>query len=85
VSSTNEELEVSAQHWEKLADDEERWAHYEEVELKERHGKVHEVHRHKARVYRDAAKANRLQIETGRPHCVCCLKPMGDAPPYWRR
>lgn len=26
--------------------------------------------------YRATAKAIRLEIKTGKPHCACCLKPM---------
>jgi hypothetical protein len=38
--------------------------------------------RARATSYRAAAKALRLEMSTGEPHCTCCLKPTGGC---WRR
>lgn len=74
---------MSAEHWESLAEGEERMiAHY--AALGNPHGST-DSYAHRAKTYRDAAKALRLQESTGKPHCVCCLKPMGHEKPYWKR
>lgn len=63
----------AASHWEDLASQADRMADWEETQL----GWAPGANRHKAKTYRDAAKALRLEAETGIAYCVCCLKPVG--------
>lgn len=58
------ELLDSAAHWDGLAQDQERAAAYY------RHGDTSAFH-HRAETYRQAARALRLQVETGLAHCTC--------------
>ena len=62
--------------WASLAADADRMAIYEESQ-----GRFGGVHRNKAEAYRRAEAALELETSTGKPHCVCCLKPLcGRAP-----
>jgi hypothetical protein len=60
----------SADHWNQLADDELRWAEYEEGR-----GHYGGVHRNRAEMFRKTARSLELQVETGKPHCTVCLGP----------
>jgi hypothetical protein len=60
----------SADHWNKLADDELRWASYEEGR-----GHYGGVHRNRAEMFRKTARSLQLEIETGKPHCTVCVGP----------
>lgn len=72
---------ASAEHWEGLAAEADRMGDWEEQQL----GWPPGANRHKARSYRDAAQACRLEARTGVPHCACCLKPTSHQQPYWKR
>jgi hypothetical protein len=60
----------SAAHWNKLADDELRWASYEEGR-----GHYGGVHRNRAEMFRKTADSIELEIKTGKTHCTVCLGP----------
>ena len=34
---------------------------------------------------RRVAKSFQMEIDTGMPHCACCLKPICAEKPYWKR
>lgn len=36
-------------------------------------------------LYERAAEAERMEAQDGVARCVCCLKPIGDHAPYWKR
>lgn len=63
-------LKESMDHWNMLADDELRWAEYEEGR-----GHYGGVHRNRAETFRKTALSLELEIKTGRPHCTVCLGP----------
>ena len=66
--SAKDRLEEAAKGWDELAASKLEWAAYLEGR-----GEYGGVHRNQAETYQKAAKALRLQIETGEPHCVCHL------------
>lgn len=66
----SETLEDHAKEWEALAESAERLASYYESR-----GEYGGVARNKADTYRRTATALRLEITTGKHHCVCCLSP----------
>ena len=66
--STEDTVDESIAHWDKLAHEAEEWAKYEESR-REYSG----VSLNKAKMYRDTAEALRKEKATGHPHCVCCL------------
>lgn len=75
----NDDALEAAQHWEALADIAEDMARHE-VAMGIHVGPVESTPVfHKARTYRNTAKSLRLGVETGLPHCACCLKPMAAA------
>lgn len=55
------ELEQHAKEWEQLASEQENT----------------EPGRNRANTYRLTAESFRMEIKTGKAHCVCCLKPFG--------
>lgn len=61
---------VSIRHWRELAEEMTKMAIYEE-----RMGRVGVGYRNKAATCEQTARALELEVETGKPHCVCCLKP----------
>lgn len=61
--------ELSAQHWEKLANEE------ADRRTWDKHC-VQSASQAREALYRRTAEAIRLRIKTGKPHCACCLKPM---------
>ncbi len=65
-------LQESIAHWVALAVEAEEFASYEEAM-----GWSGASYRNKAELYRRTARALRMEMETGRPHCACCLKPQG--------
>lgn len=70
----------SAEHWERLAAEADRMAVWETE-----HGRHPGAYPAKAQTYRDAARASRLEADTGLSHCCCCFKPVGGGEPYWKR
>jgi len=60
----------AAAHWERLAEEADRFGEYEAVAVGS--GSAWFA---KAKTYRDAAKALRMEAETGVWHCSCCLSP----------
>jgi len=76
-----DELEASALHWEKLADAEiekEAW----DIKVGVFSGEGHSPYQSRAETYRRAAKALRIQKETGVAVCACCFKPFGQRTPH---
>lgn len=71
---------MSAAQWALLAEEAERMAEWEES-----HGRYGGVYRNKAATYRRAVEANALEDQTGKPHCVCCLKPTSAHADFWKR
>jgi hypothetical protein len=71
---------VSGSQWAALAEEAERMAEWEES-----HGRYGGVYRNKAATYRRAVEANVLEEQTGKAHCVCCLKPRGSQGDYWKQ
>lgn len=63
--------ELSARHWERLAEEAEGRAAYLEAR-----GEYGGVQRTQAANYRASAKATRLSAEHGEPYCSCHLEPM---------
>jgi len=61
--------EEMAAHWDRLAD-----TVLAKKALDSAHGSV-AAHDAKIRTYRRTAESIRLEIATGRAHCVCCLSP----------
>lgn len=66
--------------WTKLADDAERWVAFVEerraagVEMMD----APDVLRCQAETYRRVVRSYDLELATGKPHCACCLKPLGE-------
>lgn len=61
--------ESSIQHWLSLAAEADSAGAYEEGR-----GSSGAAYRAKAETYRRTAESLRLEVATGKPHCVCCLK-----------
>lgn len=72
---TTEEKLASANHWDALADSEDRQADWEDS-LGQPYGCTN-TFRNRSNLYRKTAKVIRLEVETGKPHCMYCL---GDHP-----
>ena len=73
-SGTANTLESVASQWDLLAaeaDEQAKW------DSSQGFGDI-SAYWHKAKMYRDSAKAIRMEIQTGLPHCSCCLKPRGS-------
>lgn len=67
-----QELEAAAQYWDDLASEtEQRMAYERSIGIQPDTKCAGDF---KAETYRDTAKALRLEIATGIPHCVCCHK-----------
>lgn len=66
------ELNQAIEGWNKLADDAEQWASYEESR-----GHYGGVYLNQADSYRRTAKALTIQRDTGIAVCSCCFKPYG--------
>lgn len=60
-------LESSIQHWLALADEQDR-------AVAEGIACCPQASRARADTFRRTARALQLEQETGKPHCVCCLK-----------
>lgn len=60
--------------WRALAQESDRRAAYEDGR-----GSSGVAHHNRAELYRRTATALEMERDTGRPHCVCCLKPSGLA------
>ena len=67
----DESLERMAKSWERIAKLRDEEAEREAPVV----GDVTAI-RNQAKTARDAAKALRMEIETGKTHCVCCLIPI---------
>lgn len=63
------EIETARAHWARLATEADDFATYEESL-----GRFGGAYRNRARSYRQTVAALTLEIETGVPHCSCCLK-----------
>ena len=63
---------TSAARWLKLADEQ-----AEQVTYLENRGEFAGVARNREKLYRRTVESIQLETETGKPHCVCCLKPVG--------
>lgn len=70
-----EELRQSIAHWESLAMREELFAKRDREEGRDLSLPGRSPGDYRARTYRDVAKALRLELETGRPHCSACFGP----------
>ena len=71
MSYTREQITESMEQWEALAAEQDERATWTSTH---RTGCV-DVCRNKAALYRRTVEALRLELETGQPHCTCCLKP----------
>lgn len=65
------QIEESAAHWNELANEADRMAEWE-VSF----GRHPGAYPHKAHSYRSVVVSMIMEIETGEPHCSCCIKPM---------
>lgn len=63
----------SIAHWNKLADEQTRWAEYLEGR-----GEYGGTHRNRAHLYQRTAQAIQMTIDTGKWHCACCHKTSCD-------
>lgn len=64
-------IEDSKDHWAQLAKEADEHADYLEGR-----GEYAGDWRHKAETYRRTVRSLIQERETGKPHCVCCLKPL---------
>lgn len=71
---------MSGSQWAALAEEADRTAEWEESQ-----GRYGGVYRNKAALYRRTVESEQLEEATGKPHCVCCLKPLGAHTDYWKR
>jgi hypothetical protein len=62
----------AAQHWEYLAEQEDRMAEYTDQHAARLGSSL--AYRAKAETYRKTAASLRLEASTGEWHCSCCLK-----------
>ncbi len=69
------QLIESAEHWEKLADEDERMAAWERQRGIDLCTPGQSPRDHKARTFRALAKAQRMEAETGIPHCMDHMTP----------
>ena len=77
MTSRREEYLASAEHWERLANEDEeraRWNRARGIDLSSPGSSAGDC---RAREFRRVAEALRLEAKTGRPHCSSC---MGDHP-----
>lgn len=72
MSAQIKEALASAEHWDALTEEALRMAEWNDA-----HVGSGAPQRHKAETYRRAAQASRLEVSTGKPHCSCCLRPLG--------
>lgn len=73
MDKSNQDLAASAAaHWEQLATDQEAEAAWQES-LGKPYGDT-SSYGHRAKTYRDTARALRLEAETGKPHCSMCFQ-----------
>jgi len=68
--SNSEEISTHIADWNALADKQEQLAAAGLV--------LPAIAAERAETYRRTAQALALEAETGRAHCTCCLKPMGE-------
>lgn len=73
-------IQDSIEHWLGLAAEQDEMAKHEAAM-----GHSTKPHAARAETYRRVAQALGLEAETGRPHCTCCLKEMGDPGAMWKR
>lgn len=73
VDAARARIIESRNHWIALAVEADARADYEE--RAGRGSGSGTAHRNKAEMYRRTAKALNLELETGKAHCACCLKP----------
>lgn len=79
----------SADHWDRLADEETARSEYEHAIGIHPQG-IPSAHDNKAATFRATAKALRLEAETGTPHCSCHFVAVDRCPSnprnksYWR-
>jgi hypothetical protein len=72
---STENIRAFAEHWEKLAvaaEQQAAWDRHIGIDLS-RPG--HSPGDHRAALYRRTAHSIYLEIDTGKPHCNCCLQP----------
>jgi hypothetical protein len=65
-----ETLNNSIAHWNRLAEEADQRADYEEGRGDANNAKVIRTN---AEMYRRTAKSIELEKQTGKPHCACCL------------
>jgi hypothetical protein len=70
IKIVNVEAHESAEHWERLAEEQEEWAKYEQQ--RDPLSSVQVFH-NKAVLYRRSAQALRREAVTGKPHCTACM------------
>lgn len=61
-----------AKQWEDLAKEED---HKAAIDAQAGHNTS--ANHERAKFYRRTAESFRLEAKTGKPHCACCLKPLG--------
>lgn len=64
-------IEEAAAHWDALAANEERY-------VREGATLCPQAATARAALYRKTAQSLRLELQTGTPHCACCLKPLSQ-------
>jgi len=71
---TKTEILNAAEHWERIADDEERLAAWDRKQGVDMSFPGQSPGDHRASAFRATAKALRLEAETGKPHCSVCFQ-----------